>query len=165
MITLKRIDNWPRAALVVQPSATTELERAYTAGLVDGEGSIGLTPWRSSHLPIVTVTNTDVRVIEWLEARFSNGNRSTLTRNVLQHRPRLNWRLSGRRAYAFLKELTPYLVLKGEQAELVFEYYDSGGYFHYGNAPLPQAEKDRRAELHRRMKLLNARGPKHMVET
>jgi hypothetical protein len=105
------------------------------------------------------VTNTDPRVIEWLEARFSSGNRSTFNRDDVRHKPRLNWKLSGRRAYAFLKEIAPYLVLKGEQAALVFEYYDDGGFFHNGNAPLPDVEKARRADLHRRMKLLNARGP------
>jgi hypothetical protein len=127
--------------------------------MVDGEGHIGFTPWKASYLPVVVVTNTDPRLPTWMRARFAGAVYCTARRNPA-HRDRYNWRLHGRQALTFLMEVLPYLVLKREQAALVWEYYDKGGDFHYGSRALPEPEKLRRVDLHQRMKALNARGPR-----
>jgi hypothetical protein len=156
-----RAADWtPRDALVVPPSATTEAERAYAAGMIDGDGWVGSLVWKGNALPVVVVTNTDQRLIDWFAARWDGGNQAVFTRNGDRHKPRINWRLSGRRAYAFLKETAPYLVAKQEQAQLVFAYYDQGGYFQSGSRRLPDEEILRRLQLHLRLKALNARGPR-----
>lgn len=155
-----RPDDWlPRGPLVVPPSETTVAERAYAAGMVDGEGHIGLAPWKGSFLPIVVVTNTNKLSIDWFAERFSGGNVLTHEQSNERHKARYNWRLSGRRAYTFLREIAPYLVIKREQAALIFAYYDDGGYFQHGTDRLPAEEIIRRAELHLKSKALNARGP------
>jgi hypothetical protein len=144
----------------VEPSTTTDVERAYAAGMVDGEGHIGMTPWKVSYLPIVTVTNTDRRVIDWLASRWVGSTIATHDPRIPAHKVRHNWRLSGRRAYAFLKEIEPYLLLKRGQSNIVFAYYDEGGYFQHGPDRLPAEEIIRRAQLHLATKALNARGPR-----
>jgi len=149
----------PVAAALDQSSSTSELERAYAAGMVDGEGHIGLNPWKSSYLPLVVVTNTDPRLPDWFRQRFGGAVYWTARRNPA-HKDRHNWRLQGRQAMTFLQEILPYLVLKRQQAALVSEYYEQGGDFHYGSRALPEDEKTRRADLHQRMKALNARGPR-----
>jgi hypothetical protein len=156
-----RSDDWqPRGGIAVTPSQTTSEQRAYAAGMVDGEGHIGLTHWGSSFLPIVVITNTDKRMIDWFAERFSGGRILRHDRTNDRHRARYNWRIEGRRAYAFLREIEAYLVGKLEQASLVFAYYDGGGYFHHGSDRLPAEEVIRRAQLHVRLKALNARGPR-----
>jgi hypothetical protein len=155
-----RPPDWqPRGALVVEASPTSEIERAYAAGMVDGEGHIALTPYKATYLPIANVTNTDPRIVDWLDQRWSGGSHTLHEPSNRNHKVRHNWRLSGRRAYTFLKEIQPYLVLKAAQAELVFAYYDQGGYFQHGADRLPAQEVIRRAELHLQCKTLNARGP------
>jgi len=127
--------------------------------MVDGEGHIGLAPWKASHLPFVQITNTNHVLIDWFQVRWTAGLVMSLDRRNGLHKPRHNWRVSGRRAYAFLKEIEPYLVLKRAQAEIVFAYYDQGGYFQHGPDRLPAEEVIRRAQLHLDIKALNARGP------
>lgn len=156
-----RGDDWqPRGAIDIAPSATTAQERAYAAGMVDGEGHLGLAAWGSSFLPTVEIINTDANLMDWFTARFAGGVIIKHTPRNPKHSPRLTWRLNGRRAYAFLQEILPYLVIKREQAQIVFDYYDQGGYFHHGNDRLPAEEIIRRAELHLRLKAMTARGPK-----
>jgi hypothetical protein len=127
--------------------------------MVDGEGHIALAPWKGSFLPIVEVINTDTRATDWFSEHFPGGNVVKYDRQNQRHKPRYNWRLTGRRAYAFLREIDPYLVFKHEQAALIFAYYDEGGYFQHGAERLPAEEIIRRAELHLKSKALNARGP------
>jgi hypothetical protein len=156
-----RPDDWqPRGALEVAPSQTTTEQRAYAAGMVDGEGHIGLAPWKGSFLPLAEVINTDKRVIDWFVERFPGGNVVKNDRRNALHKPRYNWRLTGRRAYAFLQEVLPYLVIKRDQAAIIFTYYDDGGYFQHGADGLPAEEIIRRAQLHVKCKTLNARGPR-----
>jgi hypothetical protein len=146
------------------PSKTTEAERAYAAGIVDGEGHIGFTSWKGNWLPVVVVTNTDPLLSEWLRDRFG-GAIHWHGRRLAQHRDRYNWRLQGRHAMTFLQEIGTHLLLKRAQATLIREYYLNGGDFHWGNRPLPEAERQRRADLHVRMKALNARGPRAEPDT
>jgi|SRR5215471_1605569 len=141
-----------------QPPIATVAELAYTAGIIDGEGTVALTPWKRSFLPFVQVTNTDRRVIEWLKERFG-GTVYVHVRSVSTvHKPRFNLRWTGKRSTALLTALLPYLVLKREQAELCLRYYSEGRNFHVGNNPLPQFEHERRRALHAALKQLNKRG-------
>lgn len=136
----------------------TECELAYTAGIVDGEGTVALTPWTRSFLPFVQVTNTDKRVIDWLSARF--GGKLYIWDRAQHpiHKTRYNLRWVGKHATSLITQLRPYLVLKGEQADLIVRYYSEGGNFHDGNNRLPVAEYERRRQLHADLKVLNRRG-------
>jgi hypothetical protein len=135
----------------------TIAELAYTAGIVDGEGSVALTRWKNSFLPFVQVTNTDRRIIDWLQERFG-GSVYIFTRNSPIHKPRFNLRWVGKHSTALLIVLLPYLVLKRQQAELCLRYYSEGRNFHDGNNRLPEFEYERRKQLHAALKALNKRG-------
>src|SRR5215831_13337245 len=136
----------------------TEADLAYTAGLVDGEGHVGLFKWGSSFLPILVVTNTDERLPNWLQAHFGGELQYHDRRRSEIHKPRINWRLNGKRATSVLKLVLPYLVLKGEQARLAISYYTGQTSFHLGSRKLPETEYERRKQLHDQMKQLNKRG-------
>jgi hypothetical protein len=135
----------------------TEVELAYTAGMIDGEGHIGLTTTKSSFLPTLVVTNTDERITDWLREHFGGAVYHHLRTNGI-HKPRHNWRLLGRHATELLALLQPYLVLKREQAQLAISYYAGHSSYHWGNRRLPTAEYQRRKELHEHLKRLNRRG-------
>lgn len=102
----------PKHPFVVPGLAT---ERAYLAGLIDGEGCITKTPdaWR------VAIFNTDEKVIAWL-LRFG-GNIHWRTRPATrQHwKPSAQWHVSNLRdLLALLESVRPYMVIKAEKADL-----------------------------------------------
>jgi hypothetical protein len=97
---------------------------AYAAGIIDGEGCIYITKsWHGSryrHLKIgVEVSCTSLNLIEWLSIQFggylSFGKRPN-------RKPYYRWGLSSACAAEFLQAIYPYLVIKREQAEVVFRF-------------------------------------------
>lgn len=94
---------------------------AYAAAFIDGEGCIFISKrnqWVRN--PVVTVTNTDRGIIEWLHATFHGGKTSfnlktNGPKSKLVHR--VTWGTIDS-VYTFLSEILPYLRIKREQAEI-----------------------------------------------
>jgi hypothetical protein len=114
----------------MQPS---DLDRAYLAGIVDGEGCITasvITRWRPDGTrqswtevqSALTIANTDRRLIDWI-AGYWPGNIRPVTRRSSTFRQGWHFRVSGSDLPAMLTSVAPYLVVKREQAELVLELY------------------------------------------
>lgn len=105
----------------------TEVERAYIAGLVDGEGSIfvaAVGPKRNRTVyPVVTVAMTHRGVIDWLSERVAAGtvklHNQTNLRRYPQLKPQFRVQVFGKRAKLLCEALLPYLRVKREQARLV----------------------------------------------
>lgn len=90
-----------------------DAELAYAAGLFDGEGSISLVRQNSnrSHSPQVSVASNDCEVLGWLQKRFG-GSIGTKQPREPTHSISYDWRLTDRRALAFLTLIRPYLVIE-----------------------------------------------------
>lgn len=88
-------------------------ELAYAAGLFDGEGSISLVRHRDNrtHSPQVSIASTDHEVVYWFQKRFG-GSIVTKQPRMSNHSVSYDWRLTDRRALAFLELLRPYLVIE-----------------------------------------------------
>ena len=88
-------------------------ELAYAAGLFDGEGSISLVRHRDNrtHSPQVSVASTDYEVVIWFQKRFG-GSVVTKQPRMSNHSVSYDWRLTDRRALAFLELIRPYLVIE-----------------------------------------------------
>lgn len=116
-----------------------DTDDAYTAGLLDGDGSIGLY-LRSTYIQVqVHITLQDLETLEWVQSLYGG---------TIQKMPTINaWRPSDR--VGFLCKILPYLRIKKAQAELVLEYRSISGY----NRPALE-EKIAYAQ---RSKMLNAR--------
>lgn len=110
------------------------LELAYTAGLLDGEGSIVIAVSKpteknklrtKSHWLQVSITNTNREIIDWLLSTFgghiSDGTKS-ISRN--KQRPTWNWRITSRKARDFLMKILPYLKIKRMHAEIAIEFQE-----------------------------------------
>lgn len=103
---------------------TTDAERAYAAGFVDGEGSIGIyggSKAKLAHALTVRVSQKDPRPLLWLQARWA-GNISKCKHNKFGAYRGYQWQVTGRRAESFLREIRVYLVLKGDQADVAFAF-------------------------------------------
>ena len=115
------------------PDAITGLttdERAYIAGLIDGEGCINVAavgPNRNRTVyPMVTVAMTHRGVINWLAERLQAGtvklhNQTSLRRHPT-YKPQYRFQVFGKRAQLLCKALLPYLKVKDQQARLVLDF-------------------------------------------
>jgi len=97
-----------------------ESTKAYAAGLIDGEGWIGIakTPGRCSLR--VQVGMTDLGGVEFLQANF--GGHLHLKRLRPPRKPLYEWRIYGQEASQFLRTITAYLTVKRPQAQLAIEF-------------------------------------------
>ena len=152
---------------------TPDAVHIWAAGFFDGEGSVLIyrrkTPSNGVTTPYnirATVTNTDPRPIRLLHCTYGG--------NVSAYRPRAprrrawKWTAMCRVAAKFLREVSPYLVVKREQAEIALIMQDTIERFkrrprpgHRGQEPLPSEEVSYRDSLHTR--LLELRHPSETV--
>jgi hypothetical protein len=99
-----------------------ETDLAWAAGIVDGEGCIGLSRISNAHWSLrVAVGNTDIRMIDKLcqcfggKARLQNKKPG---KDGFKRKPLWTWVLYGEKAEAFLVAILPYLCNKADQAEI-----------------------------------------------
>jgi hypothetical protein len=107
----------------------TEIEAAYLAGIVDGEGHISLIramkrPGKATYVllsPMVGITNQSEPLIQWMDQRI-------VFSKQLYHPDTSGWgwayklTIQGLRVYPLLKALLPYLIVKRKRAELLMEF-------------------------------------------
>lgn len=90
-----------------------EVNAAYAAGILDGEGSITITRNHSGRWPSpqVSVSSTDRELIDWLKNYFG-GSISTKKPRQPEHSIAFDWKLTDRRALWFLQIVRPFLVIQ-----------------------------------------------------
>lgn len=124
---VKRVDPdsfGPGAGKFQIPSLSTDL--AYIAGIVDGEGTIRIVPTRRGgagtpvyHVPALTITNTDLRLFEWLFTQVGCRIYKKSGREIETNRFGYEWRVFGKNAAALIQAIRPYLKVRTGQADLV----------------------------------------------
>ena len=146
-----------------------EIDYAYLAGIIDGEGTISITKGVThrrgrdyvAFAPTVTVSNTNLLLHKSLQTRFG-GNLVSASRSS-KHRKQA-YILFFRRAemLALLPKIIPYLTAKRTKAELLLEYMTSrkrhviaGSDGKFIGIPLTDRQKEIIAEIRR----YNRRGP------
>lgn len=131
-----------------------EAELAYLAGIIDGEGCIGVAKRRYVRL---RVSNTNFDLIQWLYQKFGGSIWNVKVKG--NRRAQKCWTLKAKKATDLLECVLPYLIIKEEQAQLAL-HWQKGISWPYkgGNQPLSDVEKERRSTLVQKMKVLNKRG-------
>ncbi len=106
----------------------SKIELAYTAGIIDGEGSIAIYNMsmpphtgKRTHALRVRVGMCDMGIPHWLQLRFGGSVSKSKPKNP-RHLMVYTWTLSTKAAGGFLQSILPYLKLKQEQAELAIEF-------------------------------------------
>jgi hypothetical protein len=156
----------------------TPTEAAYFAGIIDGEGTIGL--YRARRLasaggvriiPSVNIANTNLKLLERLREICGNGRLEVKDqRRVGNHKPLFGLTFKSNQIRHILPQVQPYLIAKAEQAEVMLSFLTTT---RYGNNwkrdrvtgrmeanPLSSFDRtvhfaDRLAELNRRGKAVN----------
>ena len=105
----------------------TETDRAYTAGILDGDGSIKIERREKGkgYWLRVEVTQKDIPIVRWLEETWRGSYVNGPYENTGFH-----WYIGGRAAAPFLREILPYLILKKREAEVGIEFQEFKDRFH-----------------------------------
>ena len=109
---------------------TNELDYAYAAGIIDGEGCIGVynqtsptTRTKTRLCLSVRVRMSDWEAVLWLKNIFGGCYRPSPQLGY-GTRVMYEWVLSSQMASGFLKQVLPYLKNKRRQAELAIQFQD-----------------------------------------
>ena len=115
----------------------TPTERAYVAGIIDGEGSIEYVqrnvirhnrPGKPVHKVWnirLEVPQVDGRLIDYLMETTAEGTRDMKRfPNNDNWQDQHRWRVAHRGVYRVLKQIHKYLIVKGEKSKLVVDHYD-----------------------------------------
>lgn len=98
-----------------------DIEKAYAAGLFDGEGCISCNRRKKPTL-VVTVTNTDKRVPEYFANRWNGSIISEINQN---YKPMYRWKIYGKNARPFLEDMKPYCIVKSDLITLALQFIDT----------------------------------------
>lgn len=101
-----------------------EVEKAYIAGIVDGEGTVTLTKHHRNETPTprVLIANNDLRLLTWIKERVG-GNITAKKKYKAHHHNSYVWNVCQDRAIRFLNSIKKFLIVKKQQAELITTEY------------------------------------------
>lgn len=107
-----------------------ETDHAWAAGIIDGEGYIGMTmqkPGTNRRMSTgfqvkISVRMTCERTIRRLFDLYGGTFKLCLPKNPQKHRTCYEWYVGDLKTFEVLCKLVPYLVTKQDQAQLVIEY-------------------------------------------
>lgn len=112
----------PRTVTRKHPHAhCEEVDYAYFAGLLDGEGWIGASKTPSGTIqPRIQIGMTDYEVLVWCKDHF--GGSIHVMKSRLARRDAWKWNMSSEAIRTFLPHVIPYLKVKKSQAELALDW-------------------------------------------
>jgi len=97
-----------------------DVDWAYAAGIIDGDGCIRFNRQPSGGLVIrVHVTNTNPILTDWLKQTFGGYVWMESKQYAPNRKIRYVWELSAKKAIPFLEGIRPHLRLKTRQCDLV----------------------------------------------
>lgn len=100
---------------------TDNVEVAYAAGFIDGEGCIYIAKERYELRFSISQTNPIplYRIQDLFGGKIGN-----YKKRIGTNKPIYELKLTGRRAYNALKILRPYLIVKADESDLAIEYFE-----------------------------------------
>ena len=106
----------------------TNIEIAYLAGIIDGEGSIMLSKYHQSEFPCpcISISSTDLELLEWVRDKIGSGriNRKK-NYNINKHKTSYTYVVYYDTAIDVMNKIEPYLVIvkKKLRAKFITENY------------------------------------------
>jgi hypothetical protein len=106
-----------------EPADWSEIESAYIAGLIDGEGCIGIYRKKNrGNFIQISLVNTSKPLADWLCLKMGANAVLSLTDKRPRNKQSYSVTLDRLRAYAVLKRILPYLRVKDAQAKLAIAF-------------------------------------------
>lgn len=104
----------------------TETEKAYLAGIIDGEGTITLTKQHKNQTPSpqVSISNNNLGLLEYIKNITNCGIICAKKKYKPHHQQSWHWQTRSVTDSLFiLKEVQSFLLVKKTQADLILENY------------------------------------------
>lgn len=103
----------------------TVQEKAYLAGIIDGEGTITLSRAHANEMPApkVSVANNDLGLLKWIKEKTGTGVIIKRGKRLLHHKSQYVIDISDNSALILLAEIKEYLLIKKPHAELILSRY------------------------------------------
>ena len=139
----------------------TEAEKAYIAGILDGEGYVTVLHSRSQTLS-VNINNNNEALMRWLTERV--GGRYYARRPAKRASFHFQWSISSRMCRWLLPQVLPYLIVKRRHAELLLEADRLKRELHLNEGLRSSARTDSRmVQLFRELHSLSEKGRRSRV--
>lgn len=160
---LKAIRVIPTSIFEHEEEIEQEMEYAWAAGLIDGEGYIGIlrvegTKTRYSYSPQLTVSMTHKDAIYKLQHIFGNGHVSIADAKSEDRQLKYTWRSTHDTVRRNLKAIYPYMVTKRLQCQLALQYFGESLNKTRGQGNITEIEHIKRDDYYWAIRLLNQRG-------
>lgn len=98
------------------------IETAYIAGIIDGEGCIGIYCKKHSFFVQITIANTNKELIIWLENKLHTNAYKMLNDKRLKNKQSFSVTVDRMRAFEILQRIKPYVIVKQKQVKLAIEF-------------------------------------------
>jgi hypothetical protein len=141
-------------------SLLTETQKAYLAGIIDGEGCLRVDCGKNGKGTVkysitITVANTNFNLIKYLHSTTNIGSVLPIPKKG-NRKPQLRWTVYSKQAEEFLLQVLPYLLVKEPQAKILLEARKHCRI--PGRRGLSDKEKKSKEKLYLKIKKLNRRG-------
>ncbi len=106
--------------------ALSEVDAAYVAGIIDGEGTITLTRTHrgENRRPVVSISSTELELLTYVRSVIGAGRVTTKVCAQSHHSPSFTYCITSRQALTLLAQVSPYLrTYKFKRARLLLEEY------------------------------------------
>lgn len=106
----------------------TSEEKAYIAGIIDGEGSIMLLKFHYNQFPspCISISSTTIELLQWIKDVTKIGTiKAKKNYNIEKHADSFTYTIKYNDAINLLVQIEPYLVIKSKKkrAKLIIEKY------------------------------------------
>jgi LAGLIDADG-like domain len=104
----------------------SEVEAAYVAGIIDGEGTITLTRTHrgENRRPVVSISSTELQLLTYVRSVVGAGRITRKMRTREHHSPSFAYCITSRQALQLLRRAAPFLrTYKSARASLLLQEY------------------------------------------
>ena len=144
-----------------------EVETIRMAMAIDTDGHIVISKQNEMYSMSIGFTNTNIKLIEWVVNNYGGKIPNARNHNNINHKEIYGWQVYSYKAYKILKIIRPYLIIKGEQADLAMELYEKVSKWKYvRNHRMPEHKRRLAEDLYLRCRHLNKKGkPIEQIES
>jgi hypothetical protein len=107
-------------------SRLSQVDAAYIAGLIDGEGTVTLSAIHrgENRRLVVSIANTELPLLEFVRSAVGAGHITSKRTYSAKHTPSFTYQISGRQALALLDQIAPFLhSYKAKRAAMALNEY------------------------------------------
>lgn len=136
----------------------SKIELAYIAGIIDGEGYIGIYKRKnknSNYQYQIAISNTNFKLIRWINKKIKFGSVYYLEKKD-NRKPQLKYTIHGNEAVLLLKNVLKYLIIKKKQAKIVISLSENK----FNGKKVPIIYQRKRINLYKKLRKLNKKGLK-----